>query len=593
VKRLRRLAPTTWLTAAALVLLPVLAAMQYRWLTLIGADAGARMRDVVASAMDAVARDLAFEIDRSRRDRTGGVDAAADAGASGSTLPLVIDALVIDRDGRDGRASREPRLRRWDLEARTCEPFPWPAGFDDVRAQVGQRLTSPLGRDSHDLTEALGEEGTALGFVVLEFLRPRDSRRQIVPPPCAGLNEGLILFRLDMTLLRQTLLPELVRRHLDDLQRHGILFAVIDEPSHGVIYVSPGGDAASVAARPDVSVPLAFRGRGSDARGPRGVPGPPRGGPPQTIERGGRPHGGTRAGWVLVAQHRAGSLESAVKWLRAGNLVISFGILLVLGVAVAMISRNARRAERLAKQQVEFVAGVSHEMRTPVAAIDLAAKNLEDGLVAEPARVQRYGHVIRTEARRLGETVERVLQFAALDAGRGLGPLVRVDLGAIAEEVVSCARAQHPDASIELEVDGPVYAVRGDSAVLGSCVQNLISNALKYGGTPAWVRVRLTSQRGPSPEACLVVEDRGPGIDGNDLPHVFEPFYRGRLATEQRISGSGLGLHIVKRCVEAAGGRVSVRNGQGSGTAVTLHLPLLGEADDTDGAPTTRAPRRG
>jgi signal transduction histidine kinase len=589
VKGPRRLAPTTWLTAAALVLLPVLAALQYHWLTQIGADAGGRMRDVVVSAMDAVSRDLAFEIERSRRDRTAG-DTGTDAGASGSSLPLVVDALVIDRDDR---TSRDPRLRRWDLEARTCEPVPWPDGFDDVRADVSGRLASPFGRDAHELTEALGDKGPSHGFVVLEFLRPRDARRQMVPPPCAGLDEGVILFRLDMTLLRQTLLPELVRRHLDDLQRHGILFAVVDQPSLGVIYVSPGADAASIGAKPDVSIPLAFRGRGGETRGPRGAPGQLRGGPPQTAERGGRPRGATRAGWVLVAQHRAGSLESAVRWLRAGNLAVSFGILLVLGLAVAMISLNARRAERLAKQQVEFVAGVSHEMRTPVSAIDLAAKNLEDGLIADPVRVQRYGHVIRTEARRLGDTVERVLQFAALDAGRGLGPLVRVDLGAVVEEVISRARAQHPEASIELEVEGARYAVRGDPAILGSCVQNLIGNALKYGGTPARVGIRLTGQATSSPEASLVVEDHGPGIDSTDLPHVFEPFYRGRLATEQRISGSGLGLYIVKRCVEAMGGRVSVKTGKGSGTAVTLHLPLLGEAETTDGESTTRTPGRG
>jgi signal transduction histidine kinase len=573
VIRLRRLAPTTWLTAAALVLLPLLAILQYRWLTQIGADTGVRMREVVANAMSAVSRDLAFEIDRSRRDRTGG-DSATDAGSSGSTLPLVIDALVIDRDAR---APKEPRLRRWDLETRTCEPFPWPEGFDDVRAEVGARLTRPSDREFHNLADSLEEQGTALGFTASEFLQPRDVRRSIVPPPCEGLSEGFILFRLDMTLLRQSLLPELVRRHLDDLQRHGILFAVIDEPSHRVIYVSSGADAASVAAKPDVSIPLAFRGRG--------------GGRPPHVDRGGRSRGASRAGWFLLAQHRAGSLESAVSWLRAGNLVVSFGILLLLGLAVAMISLNARRAERLAKQQVEFVAGVSHEMRTPVSAIDLAARNLEDGLVADPTRVQRYGHVIRQEAARLGETVERILQFAALEAGRGGSVLVRLDLRAIVEETVKRARAQRPDASIQLEAGDGVWIVRGDPVVIGSCVQNLIANALKYGGTPAWVNVRLADHDQKRPEACVSVEDRGPGIDPRDLPHVFEPFYRGRLATEHRIPGSGLGLHIVKRCVETLGGRVSVRTGTSSGTTVTIHLPLMSNEEKDDGAPTTHPAR--
>jgi len=275
-----------------------------------------------------------------------------------------------------------------------------------------------------------------------------------------------------------------------------------------------------------------------------------------------------------VAQHRAGSLSAAVAHLRTRNLAVSFGILLLMAVAVGMIVLNARKAERLGRQQIEFVAGVSHEMRTPVAAIDLAAGNLADGLITDPARVQRYGGVIRAEARRMAETVERVMQFAALDAGRGVAAVVDVDLRAAVEEVITRARSDNPGAVIEFEGGDETGMVRGDPALLRSCVENLVGNALKYGGAPAAVRIRLASRGGAKPEARLTVEDQGPGIDPADLPHIFDPFYRGRLATERRIPGNGLGLHIVKRGVEALGGRVSVRTARGSGTAVTLHLPL-------------------
>jgi len=235
---------------------------------------------------------------------------------------------------------------------------------------------------------------------------------------------------------------------------------------------------------------------------------------------------------------------------------------------------NARKAERLRRQQLEFVAGVSHEMRTPVAAIDLAAGNLADGLIADPGRVQRYGGVIRAEARRLADTVERVLQFAALDAGRGVDAVVDVDLRALVAEVVARACGDNPGATIDFEGGDEAGVVRGDPALLRSCVQNLIGNALKYGGSPAVVRVRLARYGATKPEAQLTIEDQGPGIDPADLPHIFDPFYRGRLATERRIPGNGLGLHIVKRGIEALGGRVSVRTARGAGTSVTIHLPL-------------------
>ena len=124
--------------------------------------------------------------------------------------------------------------------------------------------------------------------------------------------------------------------------------------------------------------------------------------------------------WDLRVQHRAGSLDAAVAAARRRNLSLSGGVLALLGVAVALIAVSARRAQSLARQQLEFVAAVSHELRTPVAVINSAAGNLADGVVGDPARVKRYGATIQTEARRLGETVERVLQLAGLGSGRPL-----------------------------------------------------------------------------------------------------------------------------------------------------------------------------
>jgi len=424
------------------------------------------------------------------------------------------------------------------------------------------------------MMRAVAQAGTALG-VIPQPLGGGGRDRPVLEPPCDGLAGGVVLFRLDMPLLRRTLLPELVRRHLDGLQRDDFRFAIVAGPDRReVVYASPGFDPAVLARAPDMMIPLDFLvedmgrggrggGRGADYRWTRS-----RGG---SIEP---PHGPPRDRWWLVAQHRAGSLSAAVAHLRTRNLAVSFGILLLMAVAVGMIVLNARKAERLGRQQIEFVAGVSHEMRTPVAAIDLAAGNLADGLITDPARVQRYGGVIRAEARRMAETVERVMQFAALDAGRGVAAVVDVDLRAAVEEVITRARSDNPGAVIEFEGGDEAGMVRGDPALLRSCVENLVGNALKYGGAPAAVRIRLASRGGAKSEARLTVEDQGPGIDPADLPHIFDPFYRGRLATERRIPGNGLGLHIVKRGVEALGGRVSVRTARGSGTAVTLHLPL-------------------
>ena len=130
-----------------------------------------------------------------------------------------------------------------------------------------------------------------------------------------------------------------------------------------------------------------------------------------------------------MAKHRSGSLEAAVAGVRTRNLAISSSVLLLLTMAVGLIAVSARRAQNLARQQMEFVAAVSHELRTPVSVIGAAAGNLADGVVGDPQRVRKYGETIQGEARRLAETVERVLQLAGIAAGTAAASQTPVSSG--------------------------------------------------------------------------------------------------------------------------------------------------------------------
>ena len=121
--------------------------------------------------------------------------------------------------------------------------------------------------------------------------------------------------------------------------------------------------------------------------------------------------------WQLVAQHPAGSLEEAVASWRRRNLAISFGLLAVLAGTMVLLFSVARRAERLAKLQMEFVAGVSHELCTPLAVINSAAENIVDGVVEGQEQVREYGTMIREQGRRLERLVDEVLLFVIV---RGL-----------------------------------------------------------------------------------------------------------------------------------------------------------------------------
>jgi signal transduction histidine kinase len=120
-----------------------------------------------------------------------------------------------------------------------------------------------------------------------------------------------------------------------------------------------------------------------------------------------------------------------------------------------------------------------------------------------------------------------------------------------------------------------VQRVVGDAAALRSAIQNLISNAIKYGGEAPWVRVTATALKHQATR--ITVEDRGLGISAEDRKHIFEPFYRGREAVARQIHGSGLGLHLVRRIIEAHGGTVSVHSEPGRGSTFTIDLPGVHE----------------
>ena len=189
--------------------------------------------------------------------------------------------------------------------------------------------------------------------------------------------------------------------------------------------------------------------------------------------------------------HRAGSLDIAVSHARLRNLLVSFGVLLLLGASMGLVLVTTGRAQRLAAQQMEFVAGVSHELRTPLAVIRSAAENLADGVVSDPKQVKRYGDVIAGEGRRLTQMVEQIMEFAGFESGRATLDVRPAELGGIIEDALRSAdplvREHH--ATIEQRAAADLPAVLVDPSAVSRSLQNLIVNALKYGGAPPAVVV--------------------------------------------------------------------------------------------------------
>lgn len=290
-------------------------------------------------------------------------------------------------------------------------------------------------------------------------------------------------------------------------------------------------------------------------------------------------HGPNEANdWELVVKHRNGSLETMVARARRRDLAISFGVLLVLAATMAIVLITTQRARRLARLQMEFVAAVSHELRTPLTVISSAAENIADGVVESGDHLKRYGKAIKSQAQQLTHLVEQVLQFAASrDSGNRyrLRPVqVEGIVNAALESTADLARAAGID--IEKEVEPNLPEVNADPRAVTQCLQNLITNAVKYGADGRWIGVRagLHDANGHGREIQISVADRGMGIEKDELEQVFEPFYRSETVTAAQIHGTGLGLPLAKSIAEAMNGRLTVTSEPGKGSTFVLHLPV-------------------
>jgi signal transduction histidine kinase len=281
-------------------------------------------------------------------------------------------------------------------------------------------------------------------------------------------------------------------------------------------------------------------------------------------------------GWRLLVKHPSGSLEGAVTTVRRRNLLISSSILAVLGASVGLLILSTRRAQTLARQQMEFVAAVSHELRTPLAVIRSAGENLADGVIRDDEQIRKYGDLVRNEGRRLTEMVEQILEFAGIQSGQRGFALRPVAIAPMLRDIVESSRALIDSAGMQVDYDLPdgLPPVLGEEAALRRVFQNLIGNAVKYGGSGGWIGLRA-GQAGR--EVHVTVADRGIGIPPAEHPRIFEPFYRTPDVIAAQTQGAGLGLSLVKRIVDAHGGRVVLRSAPGAGSEFTVVLPAAAE----------------
>jgi signal transduction histidine kinase len=269
---------------------------------------------------------------------------------------------------------------------------------------------------------------------------------------------------------------------------------------------------------------------------------------------------------AAVARARQDDFES--------HLWTSPGLLSVVGIGLFVLFRAVRRESDVARRKQDFVAAVTHELKTPLAGIRMYADMLKEGWVPEGESSASYAERIVDETKRLSGLVDQVLDFAAFERGVASFSPVPGDLGRAVSEAAELCRPAADEAGVALRVEPATGhpSVSFDGSLVRSLVVNLVDNAIKYSARAPTKEVAIRVEPAPG-EVVVSVADRGVGIPKADRERVFEPFFRSGDELTRTAKGVGIGLALVARYARAHGARIELESEVGQGTTVRVRFP--------------------
>lgn len=561
-------------------LLSSLAYLQYRWIDQMSVSEKVRMENLFElagqQAIQQIHGELFYLVQSFRSGQSGREPSRGEEGGllSSQDLPDVVarsisqwkelamfpellkDVYLIRKLDRE---SDLDSLRKWDEQTGQFEMTTWPQDLarpqlGDIRDRLFHRMSRvpdgsmegpPPNRFRHIQPELPGI------FIPVLLQEEGDTETQTMGRmrrrgPKHGPRVSFLLVLLDRAVLLDSFFPHILTTMAGDAPEHTIAGRILNE--HGQPLAAFPMDLSVQGQAPLFSQSLFVLGRGSKPSGPS-------------------------AGWTLELYHLNGDLNSVIREFRMRNMVLAMLIIGLVAMAVWLVIQNSRKSQRLAQKQLDFVAGISHELLTPLAGVCSAGQNLAQGVVREKAKIQAYGDMIEREGKRLSGLVTQILTYARMESGEPLSEFETVDLADFIQGVLN--QANHLLLRHEMEVDFQPsqgrLLVSCDVRALERVVWNLLENACKYAKSGKRILIVL---EGHGRESKLRFVNYGPQIPQDEIKTLFEPFQRGRGVAASNVPGSGLGLHIVRRIVELHRGKVDVESTPDQ-TTFTVLLPIV------------------
>jgi signal transduction histidine kinase len=430
------------------------------------------------------------------------------------------DLLLEGRPSRIREALRKAGLGSMEFESLRLE------AWSSSRVGAG-------GATRHDEMKALSE---ALGGFDRPAAREDEREEDAVPLTAPGGEElGVVRFRFTHRYAHEILVREYFEQQFVNPQRAWVIR--VSEPEGGVVYENaPTKSSENFEVTRFLSAP-------------------------------------SFEGIKLELRYRDRSIEQEVRRLALAKTALIGFIDVMLLAGLWLVFANVRRELRLSRMKSDFVANVSHELKTPLALIRLFAETLELGRVPSAEKARQYHGIINKESRRLTQLINNILDFSRIEAGRKEYRFTPGDVGAVVREVVDAYRFPIEQQGFALDVDVaedlPEASI--DPEALSQALINLVNNAIKYSPDEKSVAVSVRRDGG---ELRIAVRDRGIGIPRSEQRKIFEKFYRAESSLVHTTKGSGLGLALVQHIVDAHGGRVELVSAPGEGSTFTLVLPV-------------------